>query len=186
MNVENLHKKVKLKDTPIGGYFRSLIDSSQYYGKYRLLNRYLFRTDSLRDMIESKNLCYSFDDSDCIKDGKINYMNRHVRRYVDENSYLYVGNAYFEKYGFCPVFLSFKIRSIDWNSKNDLCIDISGYSINIGDERDQFYFNDKTTKSLGKMKESYEDLPLKFASTDLKSRLDEICKMTERRNRETC
>lgn len=178
MNPNSLHNMLKLKDTTIYCVFQELIKAHQFYNKYKLFNFYLFRTDCLKDLIQKKEYFFYDENSDYIIDGKINYRNKYVKKYVNDNAQLYIGNTYIKEHGFCPVFLSYSkgpyIISRNTN-KFESCSRISGYSVNIRSEVDAFYFDDSTTKKLNRrLSEDDMMMDLVYGSEDLKKHLDEM------------
>ena len=176
MNTDDLHNFLKLKDTVMFKTFEDFITASDKNGKYKLFHVYLFRTDSLLDSIKNNSYLFWEKSDDYLKNGKINYRNRQVKRYVDDNGSLYIGNVYSEKYGFRPFFISYR-RSTSYNRKMKVS-DIFGFSLNAGIESDSIYFDESTTKCIRRISEKEMNAPIWWASDDLKSSITEMMKRT--------
>ena len=172
MNINQLHNSLKLKDTTMYCVFKSLINAYPFNTKYKLFNYYLFRTDCLKDTILESKSYWFYDNKGCIINDKINYRNKNVRKYVDENKQLYIGNVYSENSGFCPLFLSCTRKRLF--PDNEWYSDISGYSVSVEGCWDQFYFDESTTKRLSKISENDMMLSISYASNDLKKRLETL------------
>lgn len=179
MNTNTLHNFLKWNDTTLYCVFKPFVNAYKFYTKYKLFNYYLFRTDCLKDNIEKGDYYCFYDNKNCIVNGKINYKNTNVKKYVKENRQLYIGNTYNEKYGFCPIFLTCKINEHLPNLPNDeIYFMISGYTIDTKSGPYDFYFDKSTTKKFNEISENNMMLSILYASKDLKTHLDNMCVKT--------
>jgi hypothetical protein len=166
MNIKQLNNYLKYRDTLMFQIFHNFIRAASYVKKYSLFNFYLFRTDVLEDSIKGKNYFFYNDDPTRFINGEINWRNKSIKKYVKENASLYVGNVYLTSLnGFRPLFISLKRYET-----GELMI--NGYSINSMKPLDEFFFNDITTKRIGKIKE--KDMTsgnIRFSSDELRTHI---------------
>jgi len=168
MNIKDLHEKIKIEGINLYNVFKYIIDEADKNTEYKLFNSYLFRTDCMYDSIKGGSYPFYEENQNYIVDGRINYRNKAVKRYIKDNSSLYIGNVYYPKYGYRPIFISYRIENGE--------MVINGYSINAGIDSDKYFFNKNTTKKLKKLSLKELDVKISFASSDLKDSFDKMIK----------
>ncbi len=177
MNFKGLHEKILLKDTFIYSVFKDFIDAYTIDSNYDLMRMYLFRTDSLLRSIKDHSCYFYNENDDYLINGKINYKNEQVKKYVNNYKSLHIGNVYLKSRGFRPIFIYFTNN----HEKNAIdAINISGYSINAGDEFNSYFYDKSTTKALRKITHKDMNKNIIFSSYDLKENIFKLCENTRK------
>ncbi len=176
MNIEDIHKILKLKDTALYNKFKYFINAANKDHTYKLFYFYLFRTDLMVDAIQNNNYPFFEKNEKYIVHHNINYRNKYVKRYVDDNMNLYIGNTYFSSYGFRPIFISYKISN-DYDTPNKKYGYVSGFSINAGIGSDSVLFDKSTMKVVRELSDKELNYDIQIADGEL---TDHFAQMSER------